>query len=132
METKNEEESDGRCQELRDKLEELRESREHTENTLKDCRLRWERMKDEELDFGDREDMEDLLEGYDEDIGIKDGSQQRSLVINDLTFLDKENENKDPREKTHNICALLNLIWMELIGLVLTVYTFLRPPKRKM
>ena len=132
METKSQGDGDERGQELREKLEELRESREHTEKTLKDCRLRWERMKDEELDFGDIEDMEGLLEGYDEDIGITVGSKQRNVTLDCGTFLYKENENKDPAEETHNLCSLLNLIWMELIGLVLTVYTFLRAPKRKM
>ena len=30
-----------------------------------------------------------------------------------------------------SLCSVLNIIWMELIGLVLTVYTFIRTSKRK-
>ena len=56
----NEAESSKRTEELRQKLDELRESRKATEETLSDCRMRWERMREEEIKFADPEDAGEL------------------------------------------------------------------------
>lgn len=134
MERKSKDETTQRTQELKNKLDELRESREATEKALTDCRLRWERMKDEELKFADPEDVEGLLDDYENDLGLSGDPKQRTVAIEERSLFDRNGEKSDYEkdEKEHSFCSLLNLIWMELIGLVLTVYTFLRSPKRKM
>jgi hypothetical protein len=128
MGTSSEADSSKRTEELRQKLDELRESRETTEETLSDCRMRWERMKEEEIKFADPEDVEGLLESYDDDCG---GTSQRSSAI-ERTFMDGgEGMGMPDDHEGQSLCSVLNIIWMELIGLVLTVYTFIRASKRK-
>lgn len=133
MEKTGKDETAKRSQELRKKLEKLRESREFTEKMLTDCRMRWERMKDEELRFANVEDVESLLEECEEDFQFPSGSKLCSVVIEERTAWDKpEQEDGNSDDDGYNLCSLLNLIWTELIGLILTVYTLLRVPKRKM
>lgn len=123
-----ESDSSKRTEELRQKLDELRESRKHTEETLADCRMRWERMKNEEIKFAEPEDIEGLLENYDDDCS---GTTQRNSAI-ERTFVDNgEGMEKLGDDEDQSLCSVLNIIWMELIGLVLTVYTFIRPSKSK-
>jgi hypothetical protein len=120
--------SSKRAEDLREKLDELRESRKATEETLSDCRMRWERMREEELKFADPEDVEGLLESYDDDCCT---SGQRSSAI-ERTFMDNGERLGIPDDhEQQSLCSVLNIIWMELIGLVLTVYTFVRTSKRK-
>ena len=117
-----------RTDDLRQELDELRESRKAAEETLSDCRMRWERMKDEEIKFADPEDVEGLLENYDGD-GCASG--QLSSAI-ERTFMDDGERLGIPDDhEEQSLCSVLNIIWMELIGLVLTVYTFVRTSKRK-
>ncbi len=124
----NEAESSKRTEELRQKLDELRESRKATEETLSDCRMRWERMREEEIKFADPEDVEGLLENYDD---VCTGTGQRSSAI-ERTLMDSGERLGIPDDhEEQSLCSVLNIIWMELIGLVLTVYTFVRSSKRK-
>jgi hypothetical protein len=124
----NEAESSKRTEELRQKLDELRESRKATEETLSDCRMQWERMREEEIKFADPEDVEGLLENYDD---VCTGTGQRSSAI-ERTLVDSGERLGIPDDQEEqSLCSVLNIIWMELIGLVLTVYTFVRSSKRK-
>ena len=124
----NEAETSKRTEELKQKLDELRESRKATEETLSDCRMRWERMREEEIKFADPEDVEGLLENYDD---VCTGTGQRSSAI-ERTLVDSGERLGIPDDyEEQSLCSVLNIIWMELIGLVLTVYTFVRSSKRK-
>ena len=115
-------------EQLRQKLDELRASREETEETLSDCRMRWERMREEEMKFADPEDVEGLLDIYDDECR---GPTRQSFAI-EPTFIDNGEGMPIPNDhEEQSLCSVLNIIWMELIGLVLTVYTFIRTSKRK-
>ena len=130
MGTSSEASSSKRTDDLRQELDELRESRKAAEETLSDCRMRWERMKEEEIKFADPEDVEGLLENYDDDDNCY-ASGQRSSAI-ERTFMDDGERLGIPDDhEEQSLCSVLNIIWMELIGLVLTVYTFVRTSKRK-
>ena len=123
----NEATSSKSTEELRQKLDELRESRKATEDTLSDCRMRWERMREEEIKFADPEDAEGLLDNYDE----CSGPTLDTYAI-EPAFMDNEEGMAIPNDhEEQSFCSVLNIIWMELIGLVLTVYTFIRTSKRK-
>lgn len=124
----NEATSSKSTEELRQKLDELRQSRKATEETLSDCRMRWERMREEEIKFADPEDVEGLLDNYDDDCS---GPTVQSFAI-EPAFMDSGEGMAIPNDhEEQSLCSVLNIIWMELIGLVLTVYTLIRTSKRK-
>lgn len=119
------ERSDG----FREKLDQLLESRKATENTLSDCRMRWERMRKGEIKFAAPENVEELLDGCDDDftpIGLTSHAMERTLMDNG----DCKGA-QDDHEEEQSLCSVLNIIWMELIGLVVTVYAFIKTSKRK-
>ena len=123
----NEATSSKSTEELRQKLDELRESRKATEDTLSDCRMRWERMREEEIKFADPEDVEGLLDNYD-----KCSGPTLDTYAIEPAFMDNGEGMAIPNDhEEQSFCSVLNIIWMELIGLVLTVYTFIRTSKRK-
>ena len=126
MDKTKEEQDSEKSSQLRAKLEELRQSRETTEQTLSDCRLRLERMKEEDMKFMDPEETEELLGEQQNNCGYSD----RTLAIEELLLKDRTGE-KDKDDEEPTLCGVLNQIWMEIIGLVLTLYTVLRMPKRK-
>jgi hypothetical protein len=85
-------------------------------------------MREEEIKFADPEDVEGLLENYDD---VCTGTGQRSSAI-ERTLMDSGERLGIPDDhEEQSLCSVLNIIWMELIGLVLTVYTFVRSSKRK-
>ena len=123
-----ESDSSKHTEELRRKLDKLRESRKSAEETLSDCRLRWDRMKEEEMRFAAPEDVEGLLENYDDDCS---GTHQRCSAIEQTLVDNGERMGMSDDNEEQSLCSVLNVIWMELISLVLTVYTLIRPSKRK-
>ena len=124
----NEAKPSKRTEELREKLDKLQESRKATEESLSDCRMRWERIREEDIKFADPEDVEGLLDNYDDGCN---GTGQRCSAI-ERTLMDSGEGMGIPFDhEEQSLCSVLNIIWMELIGLVLTVYTFIRDSKRK-
>ena len=84
-------------------------------------------MREEEIKFADPEDVEGLLDNYDE----YSGPTLDTYAI-EPAFMDNGEGMAIPNDhEEQSFCSVLNIIWMELIGLVLTVYTFIRTSKRK-